>query len=181
MSAVYRARQFVRAARACIWPDPDEESIAAPHLTSEGLALFRAMPSYDRRHAMDVFVTLREAGHADTDLLAAALLHDVGKTVGQSSRKAAGRDPALRLWHRVAVVLMRAVTPRLLNGVAEDEPGSWRQAFHVQQHHAAIGADLAQEAGCSLRTVALIRHHEDPAGEMVDPLLLALQSADAAN
>jgi hypothetical protein len=150
-------------------------------LTSEGLALFRAMPSYDRRHALDVFATLQEAGHADPDLLAAALLHDVGKTAGASAEKMTGRDPALRLWHRVVVVLMRAMTPRLLGEVAEDEPGSWRQAFYVQQHHAAISADLAQECGCSPRTVALIRHHEDPAGERVDPLLSALRAADAAN
>jgi hypothetical protein len=57
----------------------------------------------------------------------------------------------------------------------------------VQAHHAEIGAQVAQEAGCSARTVELIRHHEDeaePAGSAdsrMDRLLAALQAADSEN
>mgnify|MGYP001823615047 CR=1 FL=1 len=114
-------------------------------------------------------------------LLAAALLHDVGKTGvpgDATGRKASG---ALRLWHRVAVVLMRAFWPGLLERIGKDQPGSWRYPFFVQQHHAQIGADLAQKAGCSPRTVALIRHHEDLRGCLDDPVLAALQAADGMN
>jgi hypothetical protein len=181
MSAVYRVRQFIRAAGATVRSAPEEEGIAARHLTGEGLALFRAMPSYDRRHALDVVATLQGDGHTDRDLLAAALLHDVGKTVGRADAETAKRHRGLRLWHRVAVVLIRAVQPRLLDEVARDEPGSWRQSFYIQQNHAAISAELAEGADCSPQTVTLIRHHEDPVSQVRDPLLMALQAADAAN
>jgi hypothetical protein len=104
------------------------------------------------------------------------LLHDVGKTAKQPGR--------LRLWHRVAVVLLRALQPGLLERLGElpsesfappDAIGShgqrhgrfqwncesWRVPFFVQKHHAAISAELAREAGCSAESVELILHHED--------------------
>jgi len=105
-------------------------------------------------------------------LLAAALLHDVGKTPPQGGR--------LRLWHRVAVVLMRAFWPGLLERIARNQPGSWRQPFYVQGHHAEIGAELARQAGCSSITVALIRRHEG-LQRQADELLAALQAADGLN
>jgi hypothetical protein len=131
------------------------------------------MPRHDRQHALKVMAALQGNGHTDPDLMAAALLHDAGKTVQQ--------DSPLRLWHRVAVVLLRAFWPSMLDRIAQDRPGDWRQPFHVQQCHGAIGAELARKAGCSQRTVALIEHHEDPPGQVEDPLLAALQAADSSN
>jgi putative nucleotidyltransferase with HDIG domain len=136
------------------------------------LSLFETMPSYDRQHALIVARALESEGHDDPDVLAAALLHDVGKTAHQ--------DGALRLVHRVAVVLMRALGSGVLESVAEDQPGSWRHPFHVQRFHASIGADLARNAGCSPRTVQLIRCHEDRIDQTEDPELAALQAADNA-
>lgn len=170
MSAVYRIQQFFHAARASIWPDEIGRELPARYLSPEALDLFEAMPSYDRQHALSVVRELRARGHTEPDLLVAALLHDAGKTVGQ--------EDALRLWQRVAIVLLRAFGPGLLDRIAEDRPHSWRRPFFVQQHHAAIGAELAQGAGCSQHAVALIRHHEDPASQVKDPDLAALQSAD---
>jgi putative nucleotidyltransferase with HDIG domain len=171
MSAIYRVRQFVWAAGA--WVRPEDLDKARRYLSPAALSLFRAMPRYDRRHGLDVLQTCLEAGRSEGDLLAAALLHDIGKTVHPSGR--------LRLWHRVAAVLMRALRPGLLAEIEQDRPGSWRQPFFVQQHHAALGAALAREAGCSQRTIELIRRHEDPPGETEDPLLAALQAADSMN
>jgi hypothetical protein len=116
---------------------------------------------------------LREEGHTEPELMAAALLHDAGKTAHQ-------RGP-LQLWHRVVVVLLRALAPGTLERIARDEPGGWRQPFFVQQHHADIGADLARQAGCSRATAKLICGHEGPPGEMDDPLLAALKTADGSN
>jgi putative nucleotidyltransferase with HDIG domain len=171
MLVMYRVRQFVRAAGA--WTQPEDLAEIRRHLSPTATDLFRAMPRYDRQHSLQVFHTLAERGHTDPDLLRAALLHDVGKTVRQAT--------PLRLGHRVVVVLMRAFWPGLLERIGQDRPRSWRQPFHTQQHHAAIGAMLAQQAGCSLRTVELIRRHEDLPGQTDDPLLAALQAADSAN
>ena len=154
---------------------PKEGGVLLPacYLSPEALSLFVGMPGYDRQHALNVVRALQAEGYRDTDLLTAALLHDAGKTVQQ--------DGALRLWHRVVVVLLRAFRPGLLDHIAEDRPGSWRRPFFVQQCHAAIGAGLARNAGCSPRTVMLIRHHEDPPDQVEDPDLAALQSADNAS
>lgn len=178
MSAVYRVRQFARAAGAWMRPgaggrDRPGQEMLGRYLSPPSLALFRAMPRYDRAHALAVFDTLRRAGHSDPDLLAAALLHDVGKTVHTEGR--------LRLWHRVAAVLMRAFRPGLLEHIGQDRPEGWRRPFVVQVQHAELGAGLARDAGCSPRTIALILHHEDPADAADDPLLAALQAADSRN
>jgi putative nucleotidyltransferase with HDIG domain len=131
------------------------------------------MPRYDQRHALSVCHTLELQGHAERDLLAAALLHDVGKSVAQGAR--------VGLWHRVAVVLLRAFWPSLLVRLAKDGGASWRRSFFVQVHHAAIGAEAAAQAGCSEITAGLIRHHEDSPNQVPDPLLAALQAADSEN
>ncbi len=87
----------------------------------------------------------------------------------------------MRLWHRVAVVLIQLVSPGLLGRLAKDEQGSWRRLFYVQLHHAAIGAEAARLAGCSATTVNLIDRHEDALDQTPDPLLAALQAADCQN
>lgn len=192
MPAAYRVRQFARAAGAWLRPQATGDALAAHYLSPEALDLFRTMPRYDRQHALSVLQTLKDQSHGQPDLLAAALLHDVGKTGdGGKAKEDAGKamDGAkapsgsgrLRLWHRVAVVLMRAFQPGLLERIGKDQPGSWRLPFFVQQHHAAIGAELARQAGCSAATVELIRHHEDPPERVADPLLKALQAADGVN
>jgi hypothetical protein len=172
VSAAYRVQQFCRAIGARLRPE-DAGAAAGRYLSADALALFEAMPRNDRQHALSVMYALQGSGYTDADLMAAALLHDSGKTVHQNR--------PLRLWHRVAVVLLRASWPSLLDRMAQDRPGSWQQPFYVQQRHAAIGAELAGRAGCSPSTVALILHHEDPSEQVEDPLLAALQAADNAN
>jgi putative nucleotidyltransferase with HDIG domain len=157
MSAVYRVRQFVQAAGA--WMRPEDAEEVRRYLSPAAAELYQAMPRYDQQHALHVLRTLQGKGHTDPDLLAAALLHDVGKTVHQTG----------------------ALRPGLLEQIGKDQPRSWRQPFHVQQHHAAIGAELARAAGCSERTVELILHHEDRSSQERDPLLAVLRAADDVN
>jgi hypothetical protein len=173
MPAFYRIGQFAQAVTASIREQGDEGSPVADCLEPEAASLFWAMPRYDRHHALKVFRTLQHQGHEEPDLLAAALLHDVGKT--------AHPGPSPRLGHRVAVVLMRALVPGLLERIVSGDSGGWRRAFHYQLHHAEIGAVLAQEAGCSARTAELIRLHEEHSEPTADPLLVALRSADSAS
>ena len=173
MSALYRVRQFVRASAAWFRSGEGDVAFAARYLPPPGVELFQAMPRYDQQHAMNVCHTLERQGHAARDLFAAALLHDAGKSAISGAR--------LRLWHRVAVVLIRVFWPSLLVRLARDEQGSWRRPFYVQVHHAAIGADAARHAGCSEIAVGLIRCHEDPPDLAFEPLLAALQAADSEN
>jgi hypothetical protein len=105
----------------------------------------------------------------------AALLHDAGKSGGR-----------LRLWHRVFIVLIRAVRTPLLDRLAADEPRGWRYPFFVHQHHPELGAELAQAAACSPTTVELIRRHQEPPASnplrtRQDKLLAVLQEADGVN
>jgi len=183
-ACTYRVRQFVQAVGSWLQAEETDHGAVTVYLPPRAVALFRAMPRHDRRHAVRALRGLQAKGRAEPDLLAAALLHDLGKSgqqpegrpqdLGRGQR--AGR---VRLWHRVATVLMQAVWPGLLERTGKDSrPGSWRYPFYVQLHHATIGALLAQQAGCSPRTVELIRRHEDPAAAGGDPLQAALQDAD---
>lgn len=173
MSALYRIQQFIRAAGSWARPKEGSGEQAARYLPPEAVRLYQGMSRYDRQHARHVCLALVRQGYTEPDLLAAALLHDVGKSVVPGAR--------LQLWHRVAVVLIQLLWPGLLGRLAKDEPGSWRQPFYVHLHHAAIGAEAAQQAGCSATTAGLIRRHEDAPGQAQDPFLAALQAADGEN
>ena len=171
--ALYRVRQFLRAAAALV----QGEEVSAPAigrlLPPKGVALFNGMPRYDRRHALSVIRTLQQQGHDDPDLLAAALLHDVGKT-----GSAAGR---LRLLHRVLMVLAKALAPGSIDRLGRESGRPFRQAFFVQKHHAELGANLALGAGCSQATAELISRHEEAGVPEQDPRGAALRAADSAN
>ena len=117
----------------------------------------------DRRHGLDVVATLRRDGAGDHDLLVAGLLHDAGK--GDTG-----------VWPRVAFALGQANGPWLPR-LATLIPG-WRADLDRLAVHAEASASLAASAGCSPRTVELIRHQDAP----VDPEAgRALQLADEAN
>jgi len=183
----YRVGQFVRALTARV---PEKELEQVIHiLTPKARALFRLQDIQYQHHVLAVYHTLRQAGHTNPHLLAAALLHDVGKV-----------DARLPAWLRAIIVLLERFAPRLLAHLGLDEsqgrgqslPGGWRRSFVVHIHHPEIGARYAHEAGCSPLTVALIRRHQDklskdaPRNEAAphneeDRLLAALQAADNLN
>ena len=139
---MHRVGQFVAHVRARV--DPDEEATVERLLPTAAAALFAGMPVADRRHGLDVAARLVATGVDDPDVLAAALLHDAGK----------GRR--VRLWHRVAGVLIEAVSPRALERLASPNPQSWRFPFHLYARHATISAGLATAAGCTPRVGAFI-------------------------
>jgi hypothetical protein len=169
VGARYRGRQFWSALRALV--TPEERQLVGRYLSPPLQRLFDRLAVADQRHSLDVLDALQEKGYNDRDLLAAALLHDVGK-VGVN----------LYLWQRVVIVLLQATWPALLDDLAWGDPANWRYAFYLQREHPEIGARLAQEAGASPLTVELIRRHQvplhQPSGSLEDKLLRALQEAD---
>ena len=161
---MHRVAQFVAHVRARV--DPDESAFVRRTLPPAAVRLFEAMPVPDRRHGLDVARGLARLGHDDPDVLGAALLHDAGK------------GERMRLWHRVAGVLLDAIAPSLLRRLASAEPTSWRHPVHLYLHHASISARLAREAGCSARLAGFITgdvNAEDTS------LLRALTTADDAS
>jgi hypothetical protein len=111
------------------------------------------MSASDQHHSLMVYRSLRDRGCTDTEMLAAALLHDSGK--------GSGRVP---LWVRPVVVLAHAFLPGTLSWLAQNNRPRWRRPFYHARHHADIGAQLAAAAGLSPRTVLLIRTHHQPDG-----------------
>ena len=81
----------------------------------------------------------------------------------------------MRLWHRVAGVLLQAIAPRALGRLASSDQRSWRYPFHLYLHHAALSADAALAAGCSPRVADFIRGSSGPADAV---LAAALRRAD---
>jgi len=140
---MHRVEQFFEHVRASV--TPDETAAARALLPDAAWPMFNAMPVADRRHALDVAGRLTAAGVDDPDVLVAALLHDAAK------------GHRMRLWHRVAGVLLDAMAPAQLQRLASPDPHSWRYPFQLYLHHADLSADEAAAAGCSPRSVAFIR------------------------
>lgn len=149
MGLRYRLRQYYQAVTAAPLPEADLREIAAV-LGGAAHDLFLRFDKSDRRHSAQVYCLLRNSGHEDPNLLAAALLHDVGKT----------RVP-LASWERALVVVSEKLWPRSVARWGQGEAQGWRRPFVVRCQHPQWGAELAEAAGLDPDTVALIRYHQD--------------------
>ncbi|HLI05837.1 MAG TPA: hypothetical protein VKV40_04645 [Ktedonobacteraceae bacterium] len=152
---VYRMGQ-VRQQLGPVAPlSAEERAEVARWLPMRAQELFNTMSAADQRHSLRVCRGLQERGCRDAELLAAALLHDVGK--------AQGRVP---FWTRPAIVIGKRVAPGLLSRLTSYPVRSkgWRRSLSYAWHHANVGADLAEAAGLSARTVLYIRTHHQPDG-----------------
>ena len=143
---VYRTRQLIGALNPSI--GRSERSEAEQLLGPRLWALFESMSKRDQRHCLDVYRTLKEQAHTDPDLLIAALLHDSGK--------AALAGVKVKLWHRVAYVLLAAGAPWALRRLARGRSG-----LAALDQHAERGALVAEALGASRAVVELIHTHED--------------------
>ena len=166
------ARIFYRLAQGLValagQVDEAERSAALHELPAAARTAFLALPPAYQRHHLTVYRRLRAAGCRDRDLLAAALLHDIGKVEG--CRR-------VQLWQRAAVVLLRP-WPALLARLSAAPAPAWRYGFYLHAHHPALGAARAAALGCSPRTVALIAAHGATRADSPD--LTLLQAADDA-
>jgi hypothetical protein len=156
-----RTRQFRAHLRAKV--SPGERAELGTWTTPAQLALFDAMHVADRRHGLDVVASLREEGVTDRDALLAGLLHDAGKGdtgVGPRVAYSLGSRYGAWVWRAAGIV-----------------PGYGRALARLREH-AETSARLAAAAGCTDRTVELIRHQEAPTDPDFGELL---RLADEAN
>ncbi len=191
--ARYRVYQFFAALKATLpgWAGgfkggltAEDDRLAKSILPApDQQQLFARMSPNDQRHALAVARSLQQAGYHDRALLQAALLHDVGKSLGQP------------IIHRVLIVLLEAFWPAALKRLSAPSsppclqrgPGGdwWRHPFVIHAQHPDIGAEWARTAGCDPLAVGLIARHQEilspaPTGPE-DELLAALQWADNSN
>ena len=131
--------------------------------TPEQVALFKSMHRADQRHSLDVVAALHAGGVTEPDLLLAGLLHDAGK--GPTG-----------LLPRIVYSLGQAYG-RWIPAIFRPLPG-FGEALVRLERHPELSARLAGTAGCSARTVELIRHHVQPRDGELGWLL---RRADEAN
>ena len=135
-----RVRQFFKSCRASV--SKAEQRVAAEQLGDSLFQLFMKMALLDQRHCLDVYHTLRGSGCDDTELLTAALIHDVGKR-------------NVVIWQRVAYVFLKQLAPRQLRRIASNGTG-WRAGLSSLHYHEEVGSQLAKAAGASDVVVQLI-------------------------
>lgn len=157
-----RVRQFREAS---VRPSAADYALAQESLAPPLLALFKAQHERDIVHSARTARWLIDRGHGDAGLIAAALLHDVGK--GQQRR----RD-------RVAYVAAGWLRADSRLG-AQASRFELRRAVERSRTHCETGAAMLVQANAPERVVDLVRrHHSTAAG---DVMLALLQQADAAS
>ena len=171
----YRTHQFWQA--LSVRPTQGELEQALSLLAPAQKVLFLRLQPSEQAHSLRVLRRLVEQGESHPDLLAAALLHDVGKI----------RFP-LRLWERVWIVLAFRWYPAwaqarsALDLRGDPSCPAWQKALEVAGQHARWGADLAAQCGSSALLVEIIRRHQDLISaqpqSLAEHLLYKLQSVD---
>jgi len=145
-------------------PPPGDEAWARDALLAGERPLWDRMSGPDRRHAVAVARRTEAALGSRTTrpVLAAALLHDVGKV-----------DSGLGTFSRVGATLVAAVVGRKRLGRRDGRLGRYTR-------HDAIGADLLTAAGSHPLTRTWAREHHLPKARWtVDPEVgAALKAAD---
>ena len=151
-------------------PAQDDTAWARAQLLPNERDLWQQMNSADRRHSIAVAQRVERAlGHeASRPVLAAALLHDVGKI-----------DARLGAYGRVVATLSVGIAGR---SAAEEwsETRGFTRKIGLYARHPQIGADRLALAGSDPLTIAWAREHHLPEEEWTLPphLAHALKEAD---
>jgi len=155
----YRAWQLWRALTGRI--DGHDRAYAKTILTDAEYRLYRAMPPYDQRHTMDVALLMGVLGVNDTELLAMALLHDIGKVSDT------GRPLGLG-WYGL-VVLLRPFP------AVHDWFVRWCEPVRRHQQHERRSVLLAQKGGARPTIVSWLRRLAEAPS---DPAFFLFRQAD---
>ena len=151
-------------------PSADNEQWVQSVLSDDELKLWRRMSRVDRRHAVGVARRAeRQLGHEATKpVLAAALLHDVGKVTA-----------GLGTYGRVVATVAGAAAGRSMAGAWTEGKGFTRRVG-LYLRHPDLGADMLALAGSNPLTVAWAREHHLPEEDWTLPpgVARALKAAD---
>jgi len=152
--ALHLTRRFFGALRPGGPPEIDRAWVESV-LSEAEYALWRRQYGPDRRHTASVAREVeRRLGHeASPAVLAAALLHDIGKI-----------DADLGTWGRVVATLSAKVAGRDTAKLWSKSSGFTRRVGLYLQHP-EIGADMLEMAGSDPLTVAWAAEHHRPADE----------------
>lgn len=158
-SAMHLTRRFFGALRPGGPSEVDRVWVKSV-LSEAEFVLWRRQYGPDRRHTAAVAreVERRLGNEASPPVLAAALLHDIGKI-----------DADLRTWGRVVATLSAKVAGRDAARLWTKSTGFTRKVGLYLQHP-EIGADMLEMAGSDPLTVAWAAEHHLPAEEWtIDP------------
>jgi hypothetical protein len=163
------ARRFVGSLRPG-GPSAAEQAWVDEQLLVGERQLWRRMSGPDRRHAAAVARAVQRAlGHEATrPVLAAALLHDIGKV-----------ESGLRTYGRVIATLSAKVAGADMAHTWSRQRGFPRRVG-LYLLHSDLGADLLELAGSDPLTVAWTREHHLPEDQWTVPhdVGTVLKSAD---
>lgn len=159
MTAAHLVKRFFGSLRPG-GPSAADDAWARSHLTPREVKLWERMANPDRRHAVGVARRVERAmGNEATDpILAAALLHDVGKTVS-----------GLRTYGRVVATLSAKVAGRDMAEAWTQTRGFTRRVGLYLEHD-RLGGDLLAMAESAPLTEAWAREHHRPEEDWTVPL-----------
>ena len=166
-------RHLVGRFLGSLWPGgprADAEAWARSHLGEGEARLWGRLSGADRRHAVGVARRVEAAlgGRATRPVLAAALLHDVGKL-----------DAHLGTYGRVVATLSAAVAGHE-SATAWSQSRGFTRRVGLYLRHPELGGDMLALAGSDPLTVTWAReHHLPPERWTLDPeVAAALKAAD---
>ncbi|ADV67104.1 HD domain-containing protein [Deinococcus maricopensis] len=134
-----------------------DDAWAERHLTPPETRVYARMDARDREHALRVTRRmLRDHPDASADLVAAALLHDCGKSI--------------RPYRVLERVLLAAIPNRAARLLPAWTFGPFA-ALTVRAHHPTLGADLLRTAGGRARVAQLVARHHTPGADAEAALL----------
>lgn len=153
-----------------VGPSKTDAEWARDHLLEDEQVVWAKMSRQDRRHACGVAHRAEAAlgEEATRPVIAAALLHDCGKTVA-----------GLGTYGRVIATLSVKVAGHDV-AMAWSETRGFTRRVGLYVEHPRLGADLLGLAGSAPLTVAWAREHHLPAEEWTVPAEIgaALKAAD---
>ena len=158
---VHRVRRFF-ASVVPGRPSDDDLAWAGSYLTDDERRLFAKMAATDQRHLVGVAKAVERHGvdgrSPETWVMAAALLHDVGKSVA-----------GLGTYGRVVATLSEAVGGASM-ATAWTESGGFTRKVGLYLQYPALGADLLRLTGSDERVVAWAAEHHLSEADWTVPL-----------